>query len=200
MAAVVSGRRTRQQGKGGEGGCRVSRRNRRSIPHHPPSIALRERVKDGGPDLVTQQQHLLDVQMKCGSDSELCPCDLVSLPSLTDRDGCRDLVEEMTHDSTIPSQPLDIELHCQLDSAMPAAISSTSPTIALHLAPVEPSSSQMLDCSLERSPSQWNLPFHHKRKLGVPGADTMEMGHRKRQCVVNIEEEPDGGDSASEAC
>ncbi|KAM7376002.1 hypothetical protein PAMP_005755 [Pampus punctatissimus] len=181
----VSSRRTRQQGKGG---CRFSSRSRRFILHPPPSIVFKDVVKNG----------MRDIQMKCGSDSELWVCELDSLPSHGDRDGCKDLAEEMTNDSTVHTKTMDIELHCQLDdSGLHATRSSTPHTLGC-LTPVERSSSQMLDSSSERSPSPCNPRFLYKRKLGLPGTEVVELGQRKRQCVVKME--PEGGDSVSEAC
>ncbi|XP_026195566.1 uncharacterized protein LOC113148198 isoform X3 [Anabas testudineus] len=137
-------RRTKQRGKGGGGGCRFSGRSRTFVLHHPASVARREVVKTGMRDPATEQQHLFDIQMKCGSDSE-------------------------------------------------ATISSTPHT------PVGGSSSQVLDSSSERSPSPCNVRSIYKRKLGLHGADVVELGQRKRQCVVNMEDQ-DGVDSASEPC
>ncbi|XP_044231688.1 uncharacterized protein LOC122998766 isoform X1 [Thunnus albacares] len=183
----VSSRRARQQGKGG---FRFSGRSRRFILHHSPSVVCKEVVTNG----------MRDVQMKCGSDSELWVCELDSLPSRSDRDGNKDLTEEMTNDSTTHTQTMDIKLQCQLDDSGLHATRSSTPHTPGCLTPVERSSSQMLDSSSERSPSPCNLRFLYKRKLGLPGTEVVELGQRKRQCVVNMEDEPEGGNSASEAC
>ncbi|KAI3367618.1 hypothetical protein L3Q82_026466 [Scortum barcoo] len=195
--ASVSSRRTRQQGKGG-GGCRFSGRSRRFLPHHPASVALREVAKSGMRDPVTEQQHLLDVHMKCRSGlAEQWVCDL--LPSHSGRNGCRDLRDEMASDLTTHTQTMDIELQFD-DSGLHATRSSTPPTPA-PVTPAEGSSSQMPDSSSERSPSPCNLRCLYKRKLGFPGAEVAELGQRKRQCCfVNMEDEQEGGDSASEPC
>ncbi|XP_035530224.1 uncharacterized protein LOC118337355 isoform X2 [Morone saxatilis] len=190
----VSSRRTRQQGKGG-GGCRFSGRSRRFILHHPASVAHREVVKNGMRDPVTD---LLDVPMKCGSDSELWVCELDILPSHSDRGGCRDVKEELADDSTMHAQTMDIELHCQFDDSGMHATRSSTPQTPEPVTPVEGSLSQMLHSSSERSPSPCNLTSLHKRKLGFPGAEAMELGQRKRQCVVNMEDKQEGGESAPE--
>ncbi|XP_026161302.1 uncharacterized protein LOC113129490 [Mastacembelus armatus] len=116
-------RRTRQQGKGG-GGCWFSGRSRRYILHHPASVTFREVIKNGIKDPVPEQQHLLDVQMKCGKDYELRPCDLD-----TDKDGCSDLIVETPNDSTMHTQPMDVELQLD-DSGLHTTRSSPSRTSA----------------------------------------------------------------------
>lgn len=160
-------------------------RSRRFTLHHPASVSLREVVKNGMTDPATEQQHLVDVQMKCGTDSELCV-------THSDRDGCRDLTEEMPNDPTMHTQTMDVELHGQFDdSGLNATRSSTPGPVT----PVEGSSSQMLDSSSERSPCPCNLTSLYKRKLGFPGGDVVELGQRKRQCVVNMEVGQEGRDS-----
>lgn len=140
-----------------------------------------------------------DVQMKCGSDSELWVCELDSLPSHSDRDGYKDLAEEI-NDSTMHTQTMDIESHSQLDDSGLHATRSSTPHTPGCLTPGERSSSQIVDSSSERSPSPCNLQFLHKRKLSVPETEEVESGQRKRQCVVNMQDEPEGADSASEVC
>ncbi|XP_037602335.1 uncharacterized protein LOC119474388 isoform X3 [Sebastes umbrosus] len=195
----VSGRRTRQQGTGGGGGgggggcCRFSARSRRFILHHPASVAPREVVKNGMRDPVTEQQHPMDVQMKCGSDSDLC--DIMPLHS-----GCRDLTEEMANDSTIHTQTMDVELHYQFDDSGLHTTRSSTPHTPGPVTPVEGSSSQMLDRSSERSHCPFDPRSRHKRKLGFPGAEVVEPGQRKRQCVVNMEYKQEERDSAFEPC
>lgn len=144
------------------------------------------------------EQHLLDVQMKCGSDSEVWVCELESLSSHSDKDSCRDLTVAVAKDSTMQTQTMDIELQLD-DSGLQATISST-PHTSGPLASVGGSSSRMQDSSSERSPSPCNLRSIYKRKLGLPGADVVELGQRKRRCVVNMEDEQDAVDSASEPC
>ncbi|TKS86730.1 hypothetical protein D9C73_020849 [Collichthys lucidus] len=184
----VSSRRTRQQGKGGGGGgCRFSGRSRRFSLHHPAS--LREVVKHGMRDPATEQEHLLDVQMKCGSDSELWVCERDILPSHSDRDG---LKEENANDSTMHTQTMDIELHSQFTDSGLHTTKSSTPQTSGPVTPVEENSSQMLDTSSERSTSPGDLVSLYKRKLGVPGGEVVELGQRKRQCVVNMEEEQGG--------
>ncbi|XP_031166187.1 uncharacterized protein LOC116057732 isoform X3 [Sander lucioperca] len=192
----VSSRRTRQQGKSGGGGCRFSGRSRRFSLHHPASVSLREVVKNGKRDPVTEQQHLLDVQMKCESDSELCVSELDIMPAHSDRDG---LTEEMANDSTMHTQTMGIELHCQFDDSDLHATRSSTPG---PVTPVGGCSSQMLDSSSERPPCPCNLRSLSKRKMSFPGAEVVELGQRKRQCVVNMEDEQQQQerDSASEPC
>ncbi|XP_029316529.1 uncharacterized protein LOC115027376 isoform X3 [Cottoperca gobio] len=196
----VSSRRMKQQGKGGGGFCRFPGRgrgrgrSRRFILHHPASVSLREVEKNGTRDAVTDN----DVQMKCGSDPEMCVCDI--LPSHSDREGGKDLTEQMTNDSTMHTQTMDIALHCQFDDSGLQATRSTTPHTAGPVTPVEASLTQMLDRSSERSPCPSNLSSLYKRKLGFPGADVVELGQRKRQCIVNMEDKQEERDSASEPC
>ncbi|XP_078133113.1 uncharacterized protein LOC144534888 isoform X1 [Sander vitreus] len=192
----VSSRRTRQQGKSGGGGCRFSGRSRRFSLHHPASVSLREVVKNGKRDPVTVQQHLLDVQMKCESDSELCVSELDIMPSHSDRDG---LTEEMANDSTMHTQIMGIELYCQFDDSDVHATRSSTPHTPGPVTPVGGSSSQMLDNSSERPPCPCNLRSLSKRKMGFPGAEVVELGQRKRHCV-NMEDEEEERDSAFEPC
>lgn len=196
----VTSRKTRQQGKsGGGGGCRFLGRRRRFLFHHPASVALREVVKNGTRDPVTEpQQHLPDVQMKCGSDSELCVRDIA--PSHSDRDGCRVLTEEPANDPTMHSQTTDIEMHCQSnDSGLNVTIPSTS-HLPGPVTSVEGTLSQRLDSSSETSPRPCNLRSIYKRKLGFPEAEVGALGQRKRQCVVDMHDEPKEKDSAPEPC
>ncbi|XP_056282845.1 uncharacterized protein LOC130201764 [Pseudoliparis swirei] len=196
----VTSRQTRQQGKsGGGGGCRFLGRRRRFLFHHPASVALREVAKNGTRDPVTEpQQHLPDVQMKCGSDSELCVRDIA--PSHSDRDGCRVLTEEPANDPTMHSQTTDIEMHCQSnDSGLNVTIPSTS-HLPGPVTSVEGTLSQRLDSSSETSPRPCNLRSIYKRKLGFPEAEVGALGQRKRQCVVDMHDEPKEKDSASEPC
>nr|XP_020446792.1 uncharacterized protein LOC109955207 isoform X2 [Monopterus albus] len=183
---VSVSRRTRQQGKGGGGGCRFLGRSKRCLLHHPASVTLKEVLKNGMKDPLTEQQHLLDVQMKHGSDSELWVCDLDTLPSHSDKDGCRDHTVEKANESTMHTQTMDIEL--QLDDSGLHATRSSTPHTTEPLTSVGGSSSQMLDSSSEKSPSPCNLQSLYKRKLGLPGAEVVELGQRKRQCVVNMED------------
>ncbi|KAG8013297.1 hypothetical protein GBF38_021594 [Nibea albiflora] len=178
----VSGRRTRQQGKGGGGGCRFSGRSRRFSLHH--SASLREVVKHGMREAVTEQEHLLDVQMKCGSDSELWVCERDILPSHS--------VRENTDDLRMHTQSMDIELHSQFTDSGLHTTKSSTPQTSGPVTPVEEGSSHMLDTSSERSTSPGDLVSLYKRKLGVPAGEVVELGQRKRQCVVNMEEEQGG--------
>ncbi|XP_077394722.1 uncharacterized protein LOC144031441 isoform X2 [Festucalex cinctus] len=58
---------------------------------------------------------------------------------------------------------------------------------------------QMPESSLERTAEACNLQMVVKRKMAVTGGDGLE--HRKKQCVVHMEEEEEGGgESVSEAC
>lgn len=157
-------------------------------------------MKNGMRDPVTEQQHLLDVQMKCGSDSELWVCELDILPSHSDGDGCRDLKEKMASDSTMHAQTMDVELHCQFDDSGVHAPRSSTPQTSGPVTPVEGSLFQMLDSSSERSPNTYNLRSLYKRKLGFPGAELVELGQRKRQCVVRMEDQREEGGSRSEPC
>ena len=153
-------------------------------------------MKNGMRDHVTEQ-HLLDVQMKFESDSEMCVCELETLPSHSDKDGCRDPTVERANDSTMHAQNTDVEL--QLDDS---GLHATRPSTPHTPGPNSPvgSSSWMLDSSSERSLSPCNLRSLYKRKLGLPGAEVVEQGQRKRQCVVNMEDKHKARDSVSEPC
>ncbi|KAM3594803.1 uncharacterized protein V6R79_014440 [Siganus canaliculatus] len=189
----VSSRRTRQQGEGLRGGgCQFPGRGGRFILQHP--VSFRDVVKTGLSDHVMEQQHVVDVQMKCGSDSEMWLCELDVLPSShCAGDGCRDLQEATTSDSIMHAQTMDIKVHWQFANAdLQATRSPTPQTPEPVTAREERNLSPMLDSSSERSPSPSNL-FFYKRKLGFTGAEVAELGQRKRQCVVSMEDEQKGG-------
>ncbi|XP_072220893.1 uncharacterized protein [Leuresthes tenuis] len=182
----VSSRQTRQQSKGGGGGCRLSGRRRRLISHYPASVSLREMVKSGMRDCVIDQQPTShkdnsDIQMKHGRD-----CELDALFSNCEWDDQRSIAEEMVTDSTV-HMGMELQLN---DSGLHSTRSSTPYTPGLQTS-VETSSSQMLDSCSERSPSSCNLRSLCKRKEGFPGAEVVELGPRKRQCTVYMEDEPE---------
>ncbi|XP_058471927.1 uncharacterized protein LOC131445102 isoform X2 [Solea solea] len=188
-------RRWRQQGRAG--GCRFSSRSRRFILHQPASAALREAMMKRDP--VTEQQHPLDVQMKCGSDSELWVCEIDTVPSShSDQNARGDHAVEKRSHSTAHAQIVKMEL--QFDDSGLHTTRSSTPHTPGPLTPVGGSSAWMLDSSSERSPSPCNLRSLSKRKFGLPGAEVVELGQRKRQCVVNMEQEEEAADSASEPC
>ncbi|KAM9708569.1 uncharacterized protein ACNS7B_000828 [Menidia menidia] len=184
----VSSRQTRHQSKGG-GGCRLPSQRRRFISHHPASVALRERLKNGMKDLLMDQQPTVskdssDVQPKCESDSELWDCELDTLSSNSGKDGYGIITEEMVTDSTTHVQNL-LELN---DSGWHSRRSSTPHTPGFQTS-VETSSSQMVDSCSERSPCSCNRRSLWKRKGCFPGIEGVELRSRKRQCVANMEVE-----------
>lgn len=192
----VSSRRTRQGKSGGGGSSRFLGRNRKFTFHHVGSF--RDEVKSGMRDLGTEQQHLLDVQMKCGSDSELWVCDC--LASNSDGDDCGDPKEKTAGDSTMHAQTMDVELDCQFEDSGVHVPRSCTPQAPGPVTLVEGNSSQMLDSSSERSPSPYSLRYLYKRKLGFYGAEWVEPGQRKRKCVAGIEPDREEGGSASDLC
>lgn len=157
-------------------------------------------MKSGMRDPVAEQQHLLDAQMKCGSDSELWVCELDVLSSHSDRDGCRDLKKTIPTDSTMHAQAMDVKLDCQFDDSGLPDPTFSAIQMPVPETPVEGGTFHMLDSSSERSPSPCNLRSLYKRKLGLLGADMVELEQRKKQCVVSMEEEQEEGGSASEPC
>ncbi|XP_029982479.1 uncharacterized protein LOC115413632 isoform X2 [Sphaeramia orbicularis] len=160
-------RRPRQPGGGGG-------RSRRSMFRHPASV-----VKNCTGDKVTEEQHVSDVQMKCGSDSELTFGGFGGGTS---------------NDSGKHTTSMDLELHCQLkDSDLHASGSSTpGPVPPVEVGTLPHSSSEKPPCHLRSL---------HKRKLDLPGLDVLELEQRKKQCLVNmVDEELKEVDSASEVC
>lgn len=141
---------------------------------------------------ITEQQHVLDAHMKRESDSEVWVCELDTSHSA--KDGWGDPRADMANDSAMHTQTMDIEFD---DSGLQTTRSSTPQTPG-PLTSVGGSSFQMLESSSERSPSPCNPRSIYKRKLGHPGAEEVELGQRKRQCVVSMEDEQEGVDSASE--
>lgn len=149
-------------------------------------------MKIGTIDPVAEQKPLLEVQMKCGSGSELwvCELDVLSSSSSRSRDGGRPLKKTMqVHD-----QVMDIELDCQFDdSDLHNPRSSATETQG------ERSAFDVLERSSERSPSCCNPRSLYKRKLDLLGAEMVGLEKRKKQCVVSMEEVQEGG-SASDPC
>ncbi|XP_041827623.1 uncharacterized protein LOC121631055 isoform X2 [Melanotaenia boesemani] len=167
-------RQTRQQSKGG-GGCRLLNQRKRFITHYP--VPIREMVRDS---VIDQQPTLFkdsnDVQMRCGSDSELWDCELDTRPSQSDRNGCRIIPEERTTESSTLIQTMDIELQLH-DSGLHSTGSSTPQTSGLQ------TSVEGLNSCSERSASSCTLRSLCKRKGGLPGREMVELGPRKRLCV-----------------
>lgn len=120
--------------------------------------------------------------MTLESESELWLCEVNVMPSDSDKYGCGDLEKP-----TVRAQTMDVEL--LEDSGVHIPPPST----------VRPGNSpQVPDSSSERSPSPCHLPCLHKRKMCFPGAEVSELGQRKRQCVLSMEDEHEEGGSASE--
>lgn len=133
-------------------------------------------MKNGVEDPGGDQQPLMDVQMKCGSDSELWVCDVDVPPSQSDRENRRDLKKKTPCESKTHAETMDIERDYTFDGpsvyvARPCEF------------PSEGSLSQMLDSSSERPPGSCHLGTPSKRKLCLSGAEVKDLGQRKRQCV-----------------
>lgn len=159
-------RRSRRSTIAGGGSCRLLGKNRRFLL-----------LKSGSRDPASEQ-HLLDVQMTCESEAELWLCEIDIIPSDSDKGGGGELEE-----STVRAQTMDVQL--LEESGVHAPQSSTVAPANLPQVP---------DSSSERSPSPCQLRCVYKRKMGCPGAEVSELGQRKRQCVLSMEE----GASASE--
>lgn len=135
-------------------------------------------LKSGARDPASQQ-HLLDVQMTCESEAELWLCEIDILPSDSDKGGGGELEE-----SAVRAQTTDVQL-LEESGVLHAPQSST----------VTPGNlPQVPDSSSERSHSPCQPRCVYKRKMGCPGAEVSELGQRKRQCVLSMED----GASASE--
>ncbi|XP_029973353.1 uncharacterized protein LOC115407135 [Salarias fasciatus] len=109
------------------------------------------------------------VQMKCESDSD-------ALPSLvTDAN----LPEESAADPAVHGQAMDIEL--QLDASGTRSVTSCAPHTPRSQTPGSGSSSHRYT---DRCSSSL-----HKRKLGLLGAEALQLEQRKRPCVCAMENE-----------
>lgn len=120
--------------------------------------------------------------MTLESESELWLCEINAMPSDSEKYGDGDLEE-----STVRAQTMDVEL--LEDSGVHIPPPST---VRLGNSP------QVPDSSSERSPSPCHLRCLHKRKMCFPGAEVSELGQRKKQCVLSMEDEHEEGGSASE--
>lgn len=163
-------------------------RSKRVTPHHSSSAAVREVVKNGMRDSAAEQKYLMDDPMRSGSDSELWVCELDVPFSLSDRSGCRDPIGEMSVDSVLHTRSVDSQVHCRLDNSGVHTVRSFTPCTPGSLTPVEGNSSQQPNSSSERSPSSCPVRTLYKRKLGLPGMELMELGQKKRQCVIKMEQ------------
>lgn len=159
-------------------------RTRRFPLHHPP-------MKIGPINPLAEQKHLLEVQMKCDSASDLWVCELDVLSSSSGRDGGRPL-QKTSADSTVHSQAMDIDLQCHYDHPglhNPRSFAAESR--------VESSLFHGMDGSSERAPSCCNPKSLYKRKLDLLGAEMAALEKRKKLCMVSVEQE---GGSASDPC
>ncbi|XP_008305110.1 uncharacterized protein LOC103376502 [Stegastes partitus] len=185
----ASSRQTRQQKKK----TRLLSRRKRFFLHEPASVSPREEVKRGMRNSATKQQ-LLDAGIAFESEAELWLCELAALSYESDEEGCGNLTEERTNKSPTHTQTMDVEQPLD-DSGLQATRSSSPHT------PVKESPPQVRDSSSERSPNSCNLRSFFKRKLGMPGAEeAVGLSQNKRQCVMSMEDEQEGKNSASEAC
>lgn len=163
-------------------------RSRRFSLHRPAS--LREAVKTGTIEPLVEQTDLLEAQMKCDSGSELWVCELDALSSSSSRDGGGPL-NKTSPDSTAHDQAMDLD--CQLDpSGDPRCFAAAEGR-------GERSVFHVVDSSAERAPSCYNPRSLYKRKLDLLGAEMAALEKRKKQCMVGLEAEHEGG-SASEPC
>lgn len=149
-------------------------------------------MKIGTIDALAEQKHLLEVQMKCDSGSELWVCELDVLSSGSSRDGGRP--KKTSTDSTVHDQAMDIDLDCQFDRS-----GLHNPRSCAAEGRVERSMFHVLHSSSERAPSCCNPRSLYKRKLDLLGTEMAALEKRQKQCMVSLEEEQGGG-SASEPC
>lgn len=148
-------------------------------------------------DALAEQKHLLEVQMKCDSGSELwlCELDVVSSSSSSSRGGGRPQ-KKTSADSTAHDQAMDVDLDCQFGHSglhsprSTAAESRVERSTALHA----------LDGSSGRAPGCCNPRSLYKRKLDLLGAEMAALEKRKKQCMVGMEVEEQEGGSASDPC
>lgn len=146
-------------------------------------------MKIGTIDPLAEQKHLLEVQMKCDSGSDLWVCELdVLSSSSSSRDGERP--HKKTSESMAHDQAMDIDLERQFDHSglhNPRAFSAESQ--------VERNMFHVLDGACERAPSCCNPRSLYKRKLELLGAEMAALEKRKKQCMVGMEQE-EGGSAA----
>lgn len=117
--------------------------------------------------------------MTCESEAELWLCEIDIIPSDNDKGGGGELEE-----SAVRAQTMDVQL-----------LEESGVLHAPQSFLVTPGNlPQVPDSSSERSPSPCQLRGVYKRKMCCPGVEVSELGQRKRQCVLSMEE----GASASE--
>lgn len=188
LAAVLS-RRPRQHGGGACGHflCQ-SRRFVAVQPPVPAPVQVTNR-EAGAPTTTTTihpaLQHLADVQMDSdGSSSELWTYgpDTPRSSSVSDRSGCRDPVGEVWSGHDGPERGEDWLEDSGLHSA---TRSPTPPPGGSSERPLDPSS---YGCCYEVAAA--------KRKM----MGTVELGQRKKLCVVSMKEDPPEGDCTADMC
>ncbi|XP_014067354.1 uncharacterized protein [Salmo salar] len=137
-----------------QGSCRYWGRSQRRN-NHPPTVILKEVIKSGGPT----EPHLIDVQMRSASDSELWTC--------SHSKGRGPVTSADSGVLTIKSSPCTPVFPTLVGAA------TSVPNVRIP----------------EKSPDNTiPLRGVFKRKLSLPGAETLQdCGHRKKQCVTKME-------------
>ncbi|XP_041703130.1 uncharacterized protein LOC121539017 isoform X2 [Coregonus clupeaformis] len=147
-----------------QGGCRYWGRSQRRN-NHPPTVILKEVIKSGGLRDGPMEPHLIDVQMRSASDSELWTCS---------HSKGRGPVGETSADSGV--------LATKSSPCTPVSLTFVGAATSVH-------NVQTPESTSEKSPdSPVPLRGLFKRKFCLPGAETpQDGGHRKRQCVTKME-------------
>ncbi|XP_029544383.1 uncharacterized protein LOC115146447 isoform X2 [Oncorhynchus nerka] len=145
--SIAGPRRPRQ------GSCRYWGRSQRRNNHTP---ILKEVIKSGGPT----EPHLIDVQMRSASDSELWTCS---------HSKGRGPVAETSADSVLTTKS------SPCTPVFPTFVGAATPVPKVQIP--------------EKSPNS-TIPLRgvFKRKLSLPGAEALQgCYHRKKQCVTKME-------------
>ncbi|XP_010877818.1 uncharacterized protein LOC105015990 [Esox lucius] len=169
-------------GPGGprQGSRRYRARAQKRTGHHP-AVNLQEVIRSGGLTDGPTELHLVDVQMRSTSDSELWTCSSLETPLACNRFRWEGPVAEMSADSGVitarstpgtPGSVTNVEAETSVRSIQTPGRSADSP-VPLSL---------------------------FKRKFSLPGVQIVEaetrqeFGHRKRQCFTTM----GNGDSSPE--
>ncbi|XP_024293564.1 uncharacterized protein LOC112262092 [Oncorhynchus tshawytscha] len=161
--SIAGPRRPRQ------GSCRYWGRSQRRNNHTP---IPKEVIKSGGPT----EPHLIDVQMRSASDSELWTCSHMDTMSSCSHSKGRGPVAETSADSVLTTKS------SPCTPVFPTFVGAATSVPKVQIT--------------EKSPDS-TIPLRgvFKRKLSLPGAEALQdCYHRKKQCVTKME----AGDSPPE--
>ncbi|KAL0969614.1 hypothetical protein UPYG_G00229850 [Umbra pygmaea] len=155
-----------------QGSCRYwGMRQRRT--NHNPTVNLKEVIRGGGLRAGPPELHVVDIQMRSASESEIWICNQLAAPSPCDNLEWKTPVTGNSSDTGVVS--------AKSTPCTPGSLPFVG--VATSIQVPRGSSEKDLDKPI-------NMCFF-KRKFSLPGVDSAEAqqehAHRKRQCVTKME-------------